>query len=1456
MERTLNTANKNFTETVTAPELLSQFNILFNKLYHKKNVSPIEQKAGLLKAYKNWVYLNKFQIEFSVSLIGFCELLFGPTLVNSKIPDWAIKKPLSSHTLKEIFTLTEGKQENWKRVLEKFHSNNKSVSVSQNNIEQIFEKDISSKKQSFAKFEHRLTNIKKGNFEKKDLDDFLKTIEKLQVRVVGDVEQYKFKLDVFKNNPDDSYEILKTLRHIMLAWYETRYGELAEDEFESAVYDRFETDVLDEFLRGNLKSNKALASSLDSVFYYLETEVNTLFQLTGLNKNFLNTLKVTSQYSRLTSHYLIQLWAERNNRLRAKALPALSHYCFTDQVIAISKEFKSELTLKNARLFDFLNCPLIDCLVRIQHLILESSSDDEQLSQVLLDCEFELSEVRGWLEDGAVKSAFRLKKLTGLSLDELYELAGYNSSMPSISLIKSTVLVHILLLKNNSDSTSKVDLIEEAFRCEESCLLTSVFLHFNFSRTFGEDIQEVLTESYLKFKVDTFLLAKSLILLCFVNESPSADIHGFITSKLEKIFRKRLPISNKSLLDGKYNEELRDILNVLNISIKQVAAFPFRDVLDEDFNDYERHSYFDACDFNHLTELVYTLDSLIERAWSKLLGSYDREVVFHSFVAHFLNTESVGVTTLVGKDRNEVKNDFKGKYFQDYLKSITTKSFNNITLDFDASLTSSLEAKLEAASNILTLGDDRFRLIYDENNRPVHLGTGGFGCVYKAEDTILESIVAVKLIPKWDDSTHLEKKLLKEAVMMRQCHHPNILTLFDLHSFASDKLVISSKADKHATTMLRQDESVYGLITEYPDSARTLFDIDTAKLSIEDKCNILIQLCDAVFKIHSYGLVHGDIKPSNILIDENLTLKLLDFGSATNVNFASKNRTNSIFLIDKNSSICEAEETDDLYAIGIIAVYLVMPDLIELLVKKAINLSHSVFLAVYLIIDSWEYCKGATSKVLAGSHLSMLLADVEISESNFGQLLSILSSHLIENRAPDIDFLRVAIQLITPFSDDQKRLFDRYFQANNFSFKLYPLEHGYKKFEHAEDAKLSFLRLRGGVSSFEEIRGIKLYGQLLDKTRLENIPFLPASELEVVSSSVAETCLFNASNEVEVDLKEAFYKRLSESLHSEQHVRRLSTESCLLFHLILRDYSADDKFSLDFEILDNPKAEARFEKYGVNTGRAIYRESYIQTMLDFSSIEDEILLVDNFYQLNKRLLLITGWYDWKNRCITSREPKSCNDYCTLLDVYNLVFSDVDDVTFEFRNIRECNLRSLKAVGKNQFSVFSDVLLEYRSNVELLVEDFMNENDIIKLLVYSESWYSIFRKKFDESSSLHEYIKKNEKLPEELSIYLWDVFTKGGSAIENYVLAALSNKTTLISETYEIPDKYALFNIELIVNPEGDYVSRLKEIHSVFSDSSKIQPLVNDLNLLRNWMQCSNYFKTYEIVKRLKFHDIG
>lgn len=1440
---------------------MSQFNTLYNKLYHKKNVSPIEQKAGLLEAYKNWVYLNKFQIEFSAALISFCELVFGSTFVHSKIPNWAIKKLMNSQTLKEIYALTKGKHENWKKVLERAYSNNENTTVSKINIDQIFESDYSNNKQSFAKFQYRLDKIKRGNFEKTDLNDFLNTVEKLLSRVVGDVEQYQFKLKVFKSNPEISYKALKALRKIMAAWHDKRYGEVAEDEFEAIVYDRFEKNIVDEFLRGKLSNDKALAASLDAVFYYLETGLETPFQLTQLNENFFRSLNRSSEdkaskYSRINSCYLVQLWAEKADRLNSVALPTLTGFCFAEKKIEASVSFNRQLKSTNENLFTFLNQPLSDCLFRIHSFLDEPSSNDELLSKLIFENDIELSELKDVINEELFKSELSLKHSTGLTVDELYSLASYHSPLEASTIFKTSVLVHLLILKNQQENAIDTDLIRKAFKCEESILLNSVFLHFNFYRTFGEDIRFVLTEQYRDFKSDILSFTKAIILLCFVKKAPTSDIHRFIDENLSIVFGKPFPISNKQLICGVFNGEVKAILKSLNISIKDAKDFPFREVLETDFNDIEQSSYFKSCNQNRLTELVFTLNNkeLLEQAWIKVIGSNDKEVLFYSYVAHFLNSDSKGVTELVNKNRRDVKNDFKGKYFHEYLKSITNKAFDKKLLGFDESLSAALNSKLEVVSNIISLGDERFRLVYDSNSKPVHLGSGGFGCVYKAEDTILESIVAVKLLPKWDESIYLEKKLLKEAVLMRQCHHENVLTLFDVHAFKTDNLAIASNIASSKISSLKQDSKIYGLITEYPKASKTLAEFNVEDLSFEKKCQILIQLCGAIAEIHSHGLIHGDIKPTNILCDEQLKIKLLDFGSVSEINKKVWACTKSPFLSPNALSEGEAEELDDLYSIGVLVIYLVNPELINWLWGIENKCKNHIFASVYLIIEHWDYCAGKSTALLSDSRLGQLL-------SENSSLFNGLQKFLIFNESEKIDLLKIAIQLLAPSSFEQEIISRNLLGYNESdSNRQFDCFYGYKKLKNATCALNCFLRLGENSKILEPKDGLMLYGKSLSRGTLDNVEcldiFKPLSYPEISPQDY----LFKDKEIIDFD-KHSFNflnNKLSFDKESIWKVDSSNPFKAEVIYLWYKDESINELIlSCDvYNVFNNDESnidETISKNKHINIGRAPFREPFFRTIINFEPFKNEIELLTKFYLLNKALLERLGVC---KRPLVRKNIGRYDSYSHILSCYKAIFIERRNESFYLDDSTKPNLKSICEIQPNNYSVYSDIFLKYKKAVDELVDSYIDDLNAGKYFVISNELSFVFTKFFYESKSESEFINrlsddfsgKELKCPIPFLKYIWKLYSQGNKSQENGCLPIIGQN----SKT----DKYDAFLSEIINHPDGEYVRKLRNIQVAFNEESNWDLIWQDLNLISRYINnYGRFFTCYTDLTAMKNYEV-
>jgi serine/threonine protein kinase/tetratricopeptide (TPR) repeat protein len=140
------------------------------------------------------------------------------------------------------------------------------------------------------------------------------------------------------------------------------------------------------------------------------------------------------------------------------------------------------------------------------------------------------------------------------------------------------------------------------------------------------------------------------------------------------------------------------------------------------------------------------------------------------------------------------------------------------------------------------------------------LGQGGMGVVYRAFDTLLQRIVAVKVISATiDGNPDLRERFFREARAAGQLSHRNIITIHDLG----------------------EDAGVPYLAMEYlegEDLQRRMAGHD--RMSLSHKLDLAIEVCQGLEFAHTHAVVHRDIKPANIFITDNGTVKLLDFGLA------------------------------------------------------------------------------------------------------------------------------------------------------------------------------------------------------------------------------------------------------------------------------------------------------------------------------------------------------------------------------------------------------------------------------------------------------------------------------------------------------------------------------------------------------------------------------------------------
>jgi CheY-like chemotaxis protein len=139
------------------------------------------------------------------------------------------------------------------------------------------------------------------------------------------------------------------------------------------------------------------------------------------------------------------------------------------------------------------------------------------------------------------------------------------------------------------------------------------------------------------------------------------------------------------------------------------------------------------------------------------------------------------------------------------------------------------------------------------------IGVGGMGEVYRARDLKLGRVVAIKMLSdRFAGDDQKMRHLIREAKAASLLNHPNVATVYDVIEAGSGTFV----------TM------------EYIDGETLASRIQRGALSLGEIVSVGGQFIDALQEAHSHGIVHRDVKPSNIMINRKGLVKLLDFGLA------------------------------------------------------------------------------------------------------------------------------------------------------------------------------------------------------------------------------------------------------------------------------------------------------------------------------------------------------------------------------------------------------------------------------------------------------------------------------------------------------------------------------------------------------------------------------------------------
>lgn len=140
------------------------------------------------------------------------------------------------------------------------------------------------------------------------------------------------------------------------------------------------------------------------------------------------------------------------------------------------------------------------------------------------------------------------------------------------------------------------------------------------------------------------------------------------------------------------------------------------------------------------------------------------------------------------------------------------------------------------------------------------IGQGGMGAVYRARDTALDRVVAIKALnPDLSANSDFIKRFRNEAQIQAKLNHPNIVGLF----------------------ALVEEFGTHYMVMEFA-TGRTLKDLINSIGPIPEKraIPILTQILNGLGFAHQRGILHRDIKPSNVIVDKNDNVKILDFGIA------------------------------------------------------------------------------------------------------------------------------------------------------------------------------------------------------------------------------------------------------------------------------------------------------------------------------------------------------------------------------------------------------------------------------------------------------------------------------------------------------------------------------------------------------------------------------------------------
>jgi serine/threonine-protein kinase len=189
------------------------------------------------------------------------------------------------------------------------------------------------------------------------------------------------------------------------------------------------------------------------------------------------------------------------------------------------------------------------------------------------------------------------------------------------------------------------------------------------------------------------------------------------------------------------------------------------------------------------------------------------------------------------------------------------------------------------------------------------IATGGMGEVWSASDTLLGRRVAVKvLLPALVSDTEFITRFRTEARMLAALRHPGVVAV---HDYREDAVVDGGRVDY--------------LVMEYIEGVPLSKRIRAAgRLGVAETISVLVQAAQALHVAHNANIVHRDVKPSNLLVQPDGSVVLVDFGVARAGNVTSITGTNVVlgtvqYMAPEQIAGRPVSAATDVYALGAVA---------------------------------------------------------------------------------------------------------------------------------------------------------------------------------------------------------------------------------------------------------------------------------------------------------------------------------------------------------------------------------------------------------------------------------------------------------------------------------------------------------------------------------------------------------